>query len=141
MELWWRKFGLLDEATFAAAIDLALDSCEWFPKPVQFAGFVEAVMTPEERGIQEGIRLMRSWVRQGVLPACRDAADLAAIKQALGLPAPSADEVARLDERNAALRRSMEARGESWAAFEALPPGAVVARLLAADRRALVAGR
>lgn len=140
-EVWWRTFGLYPLETFATAIDLAAAECEFFPTPAAFTAIIDRLLTPEERGIQEGIRLMRSWVSHGALPPCRDADELAAIKAALGLPPPTAVEIARVAAHRAELRRAVEADGGDWAAHEALPPGPVVARLLGVDRLALASGR
>jgi len=128
VEVWYPRFGAFREAEFRLAIDLWLDTSKWFPTPKEFADVLETVLPPEEREIQDGIRLMRSWMSRGVVPiGIRDPAELAAVKAALGLPAPTASELAKVAARGA---------GDTG-----LRPGLVVARLLGADRPALAGGR
>lgn len=127
MELWFAKFGSYPAETFAAAVSLATDKFTFFPSPVEFAAVLDPLLPPEEREIQDGIRLMRSWMSREVVPiGLRDPADLAAVKTALRLPPPTASELAKLAERGP---------GD-----EALRPGPVVARLTGADLPALASG-
>jgi hypothetical protein len=129
MDIWWAKFGAVREADLVAAINLWLDTSKWFPSPKEFSDLLESLMTPEERGIQEGIRLLRSWVARGVRPiGIYDPAQLAAMKAALGLPPPTARELASLAGEGPVVE------------YAALPPGPVVARLLGLDVPALASG-
>lgn len=130
IERWWRRFGALPDDLLIRAFDRAGDTCEWFPSPVQFASILESLMTPEERGVQEGIRLLRSWFARGVLPLGWSDAEYRGAKAALGLPPPTRAELSRLAERRATVGGGADL-GE---------PGPALARLLGLDAPLLAAG-
>jgi hypothetical protein len=132
---WWRKYRHIDEALFVAAIDRAGDECTFWPSHKEFGACLDAVMTPEERGIQEGIRLLRSWVAAGVTPHVGSLAEYQAVRTALGLPPAGDDQLHRC-----ALRLAERETGPASEVLTAMRYGPVLARLLGTEHPALLAG-
>lgn len=102
IRIWRRKFEHLPPDLFTRAVDLAVDTCEWFPTPHQFARLVEEALSPDERAIVRGLRQLRGWLAGGMIPANWDAARLARTRAALGLPPPHRDELDYLARTRAA---------------------------------------
>lgn len=100
--IWRRKFGHLPDDLFLRAVDLAIDGCEFFPTPREFAGCVEAAQSPEERAGARGLVAVRGWLANGAVPVNWDAGRLAAARAALGLAPPSAGDLAYLTAERAA---------------------------------------
>lgn len=127
---WWRKYRHFDLVTFVAAIDWITERQTFFPSHLEFRAALDAVMTAEEREIQAGIVFWKGWIAQGIVPRVGSVAEYAAIREALGLPAPSETERYRCER--SILERDPDAIDGRH--------GPVFARLLGSERPALIAG-
>lgn len=130
VQQWWKRYRHLDERTFEAACERYLEGHKFWPAPMEFREALDAVMSPEEREIQAGIVFWKGWIAQGIVPRVGSVAEYAAIREALGLPAPSETERYRCER--SILERDPDAIDGRH--------GPVFARLLGSERPALVAG-
>lgn len=100
--IWRRRYEHLPADLFTRAVELALDSCTFFPSPVEFGRFVEAALPPEDRALVEDARRIRGWLSVGFLPVNWTPEQLALFRAGLGLPPPAASDLDYLARQRAA---------------------------------------
>lgn len=100
--IWRRRYEALPETVFQRAVELALDSCTFFPSPAEFGRFVEAALPPKDRALVEDMRRIRGWLSVGFLPINWTPEQLALFRAGLGLPPPSAGDLDYLAHQRAA---------------------------------------